>query len=210
MIGFLADGKKISEIFKHSKQIEQSAKTVENTLKTTIKSTSNYIKTKSIQLAEKTLGFVEEEVTHLSTVTENVIKNFLKILHLPVPKTVYDDFSKGLNQLFKLDVEKLSEHSILNKASYEIFCSKLDQPKSNIMGFLYAWYGFSKETAEGLYSHYSGIAFDNMILSIKNTIMEVLKNKYTYYVNGYRGNSVSVEDYEQYYVADYQYVDVVL
>ncbi|MDO5826396.1 MAG: hypothetical protein Q4Q22_08440, partial [Methanosphaera sp.] len=140
IIGFISDGKKIASIFKHSGQIEQSAKVAESTLKSTIKSTTNYIKTKTNIFIEEAGILAKEEITHISTATETIIKNFLNLLHLPVPKTVYDDFSKGLNELFHLDVEKLSEHSTLNKASYEIFCSKLNQPESRIMGFLYACY----------------------------------------------------------------------
>ena len=201
IIGFISDSKKIVNIFKHSEQIEQSAKTVESTFKTTTKSVTNYIKTKTIELAEKTSNFVREEVTQISKVTETVVKDFLKILHLPVPKTVYDDFSKGLNELFKLDVEKLSEHSTLNKANYEIFCSKLNREKSKTMGFLYAYYGFSKETVENIYTHYSEKVYLNITLTIGNKIIEWLKEKYNECLTENRQKIIIVDTFEDYYVA---------
>ena len=204
IIGFISNGKKIASIFKHSEQIEQSAKVAENTLKSTIKSTTNYIKTKTNIFIEEAGILAKEEITHISTATETIIKNFLNLLHLPVPKTVYDDFSKGLNELFHLDVEKLSEHSILNKASYEIFCTKLNQPQSKTMGFLYACYGFSKETIEELYTEYSEKAYMNITWTVGKTILDYSNNIYANYLIDNRENILIINSIESYYVADKQ------
>jgi len=201
IIGFAIKCKKIANILKQSQHIEQSAKAVENTLKTTVKSTSHYIKTKTLQFAEKSLDFVEEQVTHISKVTETIISTYLKIIHLPLPKTVFKDFTKGFEELFKFDFEKLPNNPRLEQASYEIFCSKLNQPKSNMMGYLYFSYGYSKEAVENFYTSYSQKAFNAITLNVTNTILNEYKQKYNSYLIQYRNSTVKIEDYEHYYVA---------
>ncbi|MBQ6220311.1 MAG: hypothetical protein IJJ47_11310 [Methanosphaera sp.] len=212
IIGFIADSKKIAGIFKNSEVIEQSAKTVENTLKSTIKSTGNYIKTKCMEIVQDTTYFTLDEITHLSKVTENIVKGFLKVLNLPVPKTVYDEFSKDLNLLFKLDTEPLTEHSILNEASYEIFCSRLGQEKSNIMGICYFYYGFSKEAVENFYHDYSEKIIMNITLSMENEILELFHEQYKIISLLNLNKSLMINDYEHYYVAEdyYDTMSVVL
>ena len=170
-------------------------------MKTTVKSTFNYIKTKTLQFAEKSLDFVEEQVTHISKVTETIISTYLKIIHLPLPKTVFKDFTKGFEELFKFDFEKLPNNPKLEQASYEIFCSKLNQPKSNMMGYLYFSYGYSKEAVENFYTTYSQKAFNAITLNVTNTILNEYKQKYNSYLIQYRNSTVKIEDYEHYYVA---------
>lgn len=86
--------------------------------------------------------------------------------------------------MFKFDFEKLPNNPRLEQASYEIFCSKLNQPKSNIMGYLYFCYGYSKETVENFYTAYSQKAFDAITLNVTNRISKISKTfmKYRYII----------------------------
>ena len=156
--------------------------------------------------------FTLDEITRLSKVTEKVVKGFLKMLNLPVPKTVYDEFSKDLNLLFKLDTEPLAEHSILNKATYEIFCSRLGQEKSNIMGICYFYYGFFKEAVENFYHDHSEKAIMNITLSMENEILELFHEQYKIISLLNLNKSLIINDYEHYYVAEdyYDTMSVVL
>ena len=212
IIGFIADGKKIASIFKNSGVIEQSAKSVENTLKSTIKNSGNYFKVKCMEILQDTTYFTLDEITQLSKITENVVKGFLKTLNIPVPKTVYDEFSKELKLLFKLDTEPLAEFSTLNKASYEIFCSRLNQEKSNIMGILYFYYGFSKVTIENLYHDYTEKVIMNITLTMENYILELFHEQFKSYSVYNLNKSMCINDYEHYYIAENHYdtIDVIL
>ncbi|MDO5826543.1 MAG: hypothetical protein Q4Q22_09185, partial [Methanosphaera sp.] len=55
--------------------------------------------------------------------------------------------------------------------------SKLNQPESRIMGFLYACYGFSKEAIEELYTEYSEDVYLNLTLNVGNTVLDWLNAK---------------------------------
>ena len=165
-----------------------------------------------MEIVQDTTYFTLDEITRLSKVTENVVKGFLKVLNLPVPKTVYDEFSKDLNLLFKLDTEPLAEHSILNKATYEIFCSRLGQEKSNIMGICYFYYGFFKEAVENFYHDHSEKAIMNITLSMENEILELFHEQYKIISLLNLNKSLIINDYEHYYVAEdyYDTMSVVL
>lgn len=83
--------------------------------------------------------------------------------------------------------------------------SKLNQPESKTMGFLYACYGFSKETIEELYTEYSEEVYLNLTLNVGNTILDWLNVMYENYLIYDRGVTITLNNYESYYVADRTY-----
>ena len=72
------------------------------------------------------------------------------------------------------------------------------------MGFLYACYGFSKETIEELYTEYSEKAYMNITWTVGKTILDYSNNIYANYLIDNRENILIINSIESYYVADKQ------